>query len=396
MMANKVSKENVTYDVVVVGAGLVGLATVVALAQQGKRVVLVDATQYDGAQTEAWDTRIYALTPATEHWLQDLGVWSQVNQARVNGVETMSLWGPESSDALNLSAEDANCSKLACIVENKNLMQALWQKLKVLDAQIIIGSPCLHVVSSEEAITLHLENGAVISAKLLVAADGAHSFVRQQLAIPTKVKSFNQLALVANYLAEQDHNNIARQWFSRHATLALLPLPAHHVSMVWSLPRELAQTLLGLTADALAERVQTESKGILGQLKPVSCTLSFELRQVTASKAIANRVVLVGDAAHQVHPMAGQGANLGFRDVISLDKLIADSHQLQDIGEESFLRRYERTRKADVLSMNALTSGLDSWFSFESDAIRGITVLGMKQLEKHVSIKKFLIKQAIA
>lgn len=395
-MANKKEVKDFSCDVVVVGAGLVGLAAVIALAEQGKRVVMVDGKQPTPKQTEAWDTRIYALTPASEDWLQSLGVWPLVNQARVNEVAMMSLWAPESNESLNLSAEDANCSKLACIIENKNLMQALRQKLATLDVQIVIGSACHQVVTSEDTVILHLENGCTISATLLVAADGANSFVRQQLAIPSKVKPFNQVALVANYLAEKHHANVARQWFSPHATLALLPLPDKHVSIVWSLPKELAQVLLGLTAEELTKRVQAQTDEVLGWLKPVSETVSFELQQVTAKQLIANRTVFIGDAAHQVHPMAGQGANLGFRDVISLAKIIADSHQLQDIGEVGFLRRFERERKADVLSMNTLTSGLDSWFSYESAMLKKLSKFGMVQLNKYSGIKKILIKQAVA
>lgn len=395
-MASKKDVKDINCDVVVVGAGLVGLTAVIALAEQGKRVVLVDGKQPTPMESEAWDTRIYALTPASENWLQSLGVWPLVNQPRVNDVAMMSLWAPESNESLNLSAEDANCSKLACIIENKNLMQALWQKLATLDVQIVIGSACHQVVTSEDTVILHLENGCTISATLLVAADGANSFVRQHLAIPSKVKPFNQVALVANYLAEKHHANVARQWFSPHATLALLPLPDKHVSMVWSLPKELAQVLLGLTVEELTKRVQAQTDEVLGWLKPVSETVSFELQQVTAKQLIANRTVFIGDAAHQVHPMAGQGANLGFRDVISLSKIIADSHQLQDIGEVGFLRRFERERKADVLSMNTLTSGLDSWFSYESAMLKKLSKFGMVQLNKYSGIKKILIKLAVA
>jgi 2-polyprenylphenol 6-hydroxylase len=395
-MASNTDMKNIVCDIVVVGAGLVGLAAVIALAEQGKQVVLVDGKQPINKQNKTWDTRIYALTPGTEDWLQHLGVWPLIDQTRINNVAKMSLWEQESSQAVDLSAEDANHSKLACIIENKNLMHALWQKIDTLDVRKMLGNACHRIVSSEDEIVLHLENGYTVSTTLLVAADGANSFVRQQLNIETKVKPFNQIALVANYLAEHHHANIARQWFSAHTTLALLPLPDKHVSMVWSLPKELAQTISSLTAEELAKRVYAQTDGALGRLNPISETVSFELKQVTARRLIAHRAVLIGDAAHQVHPMAGQGANLGFRDVISLSSLIAQSQQLQDIGEEAFLRRFERERKADILTMNTLTSGLDRWFSNESEAIKKLTMMGMHQLNNHASIKKILIKQAVA
>ncbi len=397
-MAN--NKKILTCDVVVVGAGLVGLAAVVALAGQGKRVVLIDAQQkavkQKAKKTQDFDARIYAITPSTEAFLKRLGVWELVDLSRVNDVEAMALWSADEEQPLRLLAEDANLSKMACIAENDNLMQALWQKVEALDVSVVMGAPCRTIHYDHDVVVLDLENGHQVCASLLVAADGAHSFVRQQLAIATKTKVFNQTALVANYRVEKAHGNLARQWFAAHETLAFLPLPQQQVSIVWALQTELAQTLLSLTDEGLAEHVQKRSNDVLGELKPTSQAFSFALKQMTANQLIADRVVLIGDAAHQVHPMAGQGANLGFRDVISLANLIASGHAMQDIGERSFLRQYERARKADVLSMNTLTSGLDTLFAFESPVIKKIANFGMQQLDKHTCMKNILIQQAIA
>lgn len=400
-MENNKDKKTLTCDVVVVGAGLIGLSAAIALAEQGKQVVLVDAQQESPKpkkidQKQGWDARVYALTPSTEAFLEKLGVWPLVDLTRVNKVEAMALWHTDTDKPLSLLAEDANLSKLACIAENNNLIQALWQKVEALNIPIVMGAACQTIEGGSDILVLHLENGKQVSAKLLVAADGAHSFVRQQRAIATKDKDFNQIALVANYQVEKWHGNVARQWFAPHETLALLPLPQQQVSMVWALETESAQALLRMTDEMLAERVQIRANHVLGALKPNSQTYSFGLRQVTANNLIAERVVLIGDAAHQVHPMAGQGANLGFRDVISLEQLIAHSHPLQDIGEFSFLRRYERARKSDVLSMNTLTSGLDYLFSIESTLIKKVTSVGMQQLDKHTMMKNILIQQAIA
>lgn len=390
-MANNIIKT----DVVIVGAGLVGLSAGIALYAEGKKIVLVDANKNRiKKQTKAWDARVYALTPATENWLQDLGVWPLVDHARVSDVGAMALWHATSEAALDLKAEDANLAKLACIAENKNLLQALWQRVDDLDIPVMMGSLCESLEYSAEAVTLSLENGKKISASLLLAADGANSFVRQHLNVATNVKSFDQTALVANYSAENGHNNVARQWFASHSTLALLPLPNQHVSMVWAVATELANELLTLNEEQLAARVTKEAQHKLGDLKPVSSTLSFALRQMTANHLIAERVAFVGDAAHQVHPMAGQGANLGFRDVIALQAIIAGSHHLQDIGGETFLRQYERLRKADIASMKMLTTGLDHLFAQEGNAISSMVDWGMNQLNKHASIKNILIKQA--
>ena len=392
-MANKTQS---VFDVAVVGAGLVGLAAAIALAEQGKRIVLVDAKERAGYTSSTWDARIYAITPSTEAFLKALGVWAFVNAARINPVKAMALWHEGASDSLNLLADDANLDKLACIVENNQLMHALWERVDALDVTMVLGSPCTDIEYQDDTVVVDLVNGQQISASLLVAADGVNSFVRQQLGLATNDKDFDQVALVANYVVEKAHGNVARQWFSPHETLALLPLPQQQVSMVWALETERAKQLLSLSEESLAEQVEVQARGQLGQLKAASKTYSFPLRQITASKLIAERVVLIGDAAHQVHPMAGQGANLGFRDVMSLAKLMTSSHALQDIGDATFLRRYERDRKADVVSMNTLTSGLDYFFSNNNQLMKRLATSSMEQLEKRLSMKNILIKQAVA
>jgi 2-octaprenylphenol hydroxylase len=392
-MANKTQS---VFDVAVVGAGLVGLAAAIALAEQGKRIVLVDAKERAGYTSSTWDARIYAITPSTEAFLKALGVWAFVNAARINPVKAMALWHEGASDSLNLLADDANLDKLACIVENNQLMHALWERVDALDVTMVLGSPCTDIEYQDDTVVVDLVNGQQISASLLVAADGVNSFVRQQLGLATNDKDFDQVALVANYVVEKAHGNIARQWFSPHETLALLPLPQQQVSMVWALETERAKQLLSLSEESLAEQVEVQARGQLGQLKAASKTYSFPLHQITASKLIAERVVLIGDSAHQVHPMAGQGANLGFRDVMSLAKLMTSSHALQDIGDATFLRRYERDRKADVVSMNTLTSGLDYFFSSNNQLMKRLATSSMEQLEKRLSMKSILIKQAVA
>ena len=392
-MANKTQS---VFDVAVIGAGLVGLAAAIALAEQGKRIVLVDAKERAGYTSSTWDARIYAITPSTEAFLKALGVWAFVNAARINPVKAMALWHEGASDSLNLLADDANLDKLACIVENNQLMHALWERVDALDVTMVLGSPCTDIEYQDDTVVVDLVNGQQISASLLVAADGVNSFVRQQLGLATNDKDFDQVALVANYVVEKAHGNIARQWFSPHETLALLPLPQQQVSMVWALETERAKQLLSLSEESLAEQVEVQARGQLGQLKAASKTYSFPLHQITASKLIAERVVLIGDSAHQVHPMAGQGANLGFRDVMSLAKLMTSSHALQDIGDATFLRRYERDRKADVVSMNTLTSGLDYFFSSNNQLMKRLATSSMEQLEKRLSMKNILIKQAVA
>ena len=380
-------------DIVVVGAGLVGLAAAIAFAKQGKSVVLVHASKPETKLKKAWDERVYALTPATETWLKELDVWAGVDKSRVNDINAMYIWDAEA--ALTLADSDANLPKLGVIIENQNLQLALWQQIKTLGLTVVTDAQCTSLHNMPHDIQLGLElvlQGEItIAAKLIVAADGVNSWLRNQANIAVKRKSFNQTAIVANFIAEKNHGNIARQWFAPHDTLALLPLPEQYVSMVWSVSTEKADKLLKLSSEQLSEQVQAESQGLLGDLKPVSKTLSFELNQLTATKLVAEKMVLVGDAAHQIHPMAGQGVNLGFRDVMKLAELTT---KCQDVGDFNLLRQYERARKADIVVMNNLTSGLDYLFAIENSFVKTATHWGLQQFNRQAGIKKLLIQQA--
>jgi 2-polyprenylphenol 6-hydroxylase len=383
-------------DIIVVGAGLVGLAAAIAFAQQGKNVVLVDAKKSETTLKKAWDERVYALTPATETWLKSMDVWAGVDKSRVNDISAMHLWDADA--ALTLADSDANLPKLGVIIENQNLQNALWQQIKALGVTVVTDAPCTSLHNAAHETQLGLQGDIKITTKLIVAADGVNSWLRSQAGIAIKQKSFDQTAIVANFIATKNHGNIARQWFAPHDVLALLPLPDKHVSMVWSVSTQKAAELLMLSTDELAQNVCEQAQGALGDLKPVGKTLSFELNQQTATKLIAERMVLVGDAAHQIHPMAGQGVNLGFRDVMKLAELTTkcDDAKCQDVGDFNLLRQYERARKADIVAMNSLTSGLDYLFASDNGFIRTATNWGLRQLNRQAGIKKLLIQQAAA
>ncbi len=380
-------------DVVVVGAGLVGLSAAIVFAKLDKRVVLVDAKKPTIKLKKAWDERVYALTPATETWLKSIGVWTHVDASRVNPINAMHLFVDTSEQPLVLRDEDANLPKLGVVVESQNLIYALWQQLKVLDVTVVTDAPCQTLNNTYQHILLGLQNGQEIAAKLIIAADGVNSWIRQEANIAVKHKDFHQTAIVANFVAEKHHQHIARQWFAPHDVLALLPLLDNMVSIVWSVSTEKSAQLLLLSAEELAQSVLDQTKGELGILKLRGKPQSFELNQQTATQLIAERVVVVGDAAHQIHPMAGQGVNLGFRDVMELSSQTTQLHKMQDMGDNGMLRQYERARKMDIATMNTLTTGLDYLFASDSDIIKKVTNRGLQQLNHQAIIKKLLIQQ---
>lgn len=390
------------YDVVIVGGGLVGLTAAIALTQLGKSVAVVDTSAapvfaHDWAnKLQHWDTRIYALTRQTVHWLEAIGVWAQVPATRVNPIAAMHLWSPSQAHVqpdLTLAADDANLSDMGCIVESQALLAACWQVLQTTDVRCYHNAQPLAIASDTHTVTLTLD-ASRLTARLLLGADGARSWVRQQCGIDTEQVDFAQTALVTNYHVEYAHGNIARQWFGAHETLALLPMPQQQVSLVWALPAAEAEAQLAQGAPALADAVAARAGRILGALKPAGELLTFPLRQQTATVTAQPMVLLLGDAAHQVHPMAGQGVNLGFQDVMALCQAMQDLPKLKPIGDAGFLQHVARSRKTDVLKMHALTRGLDALFSRPQAVWTHGALLGLRGVQNSAMLKQFLIHTA--
>lgn len=396
------SKPLISTEVVIVGAGLVGLTAAIALSRLGKKVVLTDAKPRpvlpEGwvEDLTQWDARIYALTNETVQWLNEIGVWPQVPASRVNAMTAMHLWSPtdmHTSPSLSLSAEDAHLVQMGCIVESQALMHACWQVLAQTDVTVITDAPAQSLQQSGHIVALTLPQHTV-KAQLLLGADGARSWVREQCGVSVSTVDFGQTALVTNYLAEQPHGNIARQWFGAHETLALLPMPKQQVSLVWALSQAEASLKQTLSPEALAAEVAHRSGYALGKLRPHGPILSFPLKQKTADEMALPGVLLLGDAAHQVHPMAGQGVNLGFQDVQALCQALDQLPALRPIGDARFLSHVMRRRQLDILKMHTLTRGLDKLFARPEAVWAHAAILGLRGLENSAMLKRFLIRTA--
>lgn len=396
------SKSVISTDVVIVGAGLVGLTAAIALSRLGKRVVLTDAQPVpvfapDWVEDAAhWDARIYALTNESVQWLSEIGVWQHVPASRVNAIAAMHLWSPTDAHAipsLRLHAEDANLQQMGCIVESQALVYACWQVLADSEVTIITDAPAQLLQHAGHNVQLTLPRHD-IHAQLLLGADGARSWVREQCGVHVSTVDFAQTALVTNYLAEKPHGDIARQWFGAHETLALLPMPRQQVSLVWALPEDESSVKIGLSPEALAAEVEQRCGYAFGKLTPNGAVLGFPLAQKTADEMALPSVLLLGDAAHQVHPMAGQGVNLGFQDVRALCSEMAKLPALQPIGDAGFLRHVMRTRQLDILKMHSLTRGLDKLFSSTEPVWAHAAILGLRGLENSAMLKRFLIRTA--
>jgi ubiquinone biosynthesis UbiH/UbiF/VisC/COQ6 family hydroxylase len=382
-------------DVAIVGGGPVGASVARALAPTGLNVALIEARPARPVLTTGFDQRVYALNRHSRHFLERCGIWRHLLPARIAPVHEMRIFGDDASQ-LDFSSYRNGVSELAAIVEETNLHQALQSALSnQVNLAQLAGVSCMSVDWDAARATLSLSDGQHVEARLVVAADGGESAVRGAAGIVVRVNEYGQTGVVANFLASQPHRDTAFQWFLPKGVLALLPLPGNHVSMVWSAPNAHAQILLGASAEVFASMVEEASSGMLGSLKRVSAATGFPLRRMRAVRLIAPRLALVGDTAHNVHPLAGQGLNLGFSDAETLADVLAKRGMERDSGAYSLLRRFERSRREDLLAMEAVTEGLQLLFNSKLPGMKRLRNAGLRLVNRISPIKRLLVKRAL-
>lgn len=390
------SEAKLTYDVAIIGAGLVGASLALALAPSGLRVALVE-TRGPGKLSEDWDSRVYAVSPGSAAFLADVGAWQGLDEARVARVETMRIFGDEPSAQLEFNAYDAGLRELALIAESGRMQSALWQCLEnATHVTRYCPAACDSLEQHRDTTEIVLDSGIALYAKLVVGADGASSWVREQVGIKMQIHDYRQCGVVANFACVLPHRDTAHQWFRSDGVLALLPLPGNRVSMVWSTSEAHADELLTLDAAALARRVSEAANNPLGALEVITPAVAFPLQLQRVEAFVKPRLALVGDAAHNVHPLAGQGVNLGFRDARELAAVLCDRGAQRDCGDYFLLRRYERARKEDVLAMQLATDGLQKLFAARAVWLSRVRNMGLKLVESQSLLKNLLVKHAAA
>ena len=382
-------------DVAVVGAGPVGGSFARALAPTGLSVALVEPRAARALPSSGFDQRIYALNRHSRRFLDRCEIWQWLSPERVAPVREMRVFGDDAS-RIEFSAYRSGVPELASIVEETNLQQALHSALSTqANLTLLTGLECTSARWNDALATLSLSDGRQIEARLVVAADGAQSPLRTAAGIATQIREYAQTGVVANFRAERAHRDTAYQWFSAHGVLALLPLPGNQVSMVWSAPDAHAKVLLAAAAEELAQMVEQASSGALGQLHPVSAAVGFPLRRMRAERLIGPRLALIGDTAHNVHPLAGQGLNLGFGDAQALAAVLAGRGMESDSGAVSLLRRFERSRREDLLAMEVVTDGLQVLFESNLPGIRRLRNAGLRLTNRFSPLKRLLVKRAL-
>ncbi len=401
------------YQVVIVGAGLVGAAAALALGRQGLRVALVER-QPPQVPDEGWDTRIYAVSPASQRFLERIGAWQRMDAGRIQPVFRMDVAG-DASGAIRLDAYEAGVSRLATILESGRLQDALWQALRA-DGNVAVFCPAAigSIERQESRACLTLADGSVLEAELVVGADGAASRIREWSGLASTLTPYGQSGVVANFECERPHRGTAFQWFFDSDILAWLPLPGHttphglepvvdrsppiggnRLSMVWSTRTGHADELVALEAASLAEKVRAAGHDRLGALRLLTPAAAFPLRLIRVASAVAPGVVLIGDAAHGVHPLAGQGVNLGFGDAESLvDVLVRHRQSRASCGDIRVLQRHARERAEPVRRMQALTHGLHHLFANEGAG--WLRNAGMRLVDHVAPVKAALVRAAMS
>ncbi len=385
-------------DVCIIGNGVIGKVAALGLAQAGLRVSLLGAPA--PAAAPGWDVRVYAVNHVAHTLLSSIKVWDALDASRVAPVDAMQISGDglDNGGKLRFDAYGARVDALAWIVEDSNINQALDAALRFAPNVRMAVGRAKQIETHVDSVTVRLEQGEAITAALLLGADGAHSWVRHQADIGIDYRSYGQRAIVANFACERPHQGVAYQWFaSTEGIVALLPLPGQRVSLVWSAPEALAQTLLAETLEQLASRLAVFAADKLGRLTPLQpeSVKAFPLVLIRPHALTAPRIALIGDAAHVVHPLAGHGMNLGFADVATLLKVIGEREPHRDCGDARVLARYARLRKEDILLMQLATDGLERLFASDFAPLRMVRNLGLNLFDHLPVIKRRLISQAL-
>ena len=378
--------------IVIVGGGPVGLALALATSTlpDVEVTVIERALVADENLPEPFDHRVYALSPGSLDILRKIGV--TLPCARMADVRAIQVTGDDAGSRL-----DFNCGQpLATIVEHAAIMQALQSRLR-RDGRVRIQRGIWPVDMRSKNGNRHdlmLSDGSQCASDLLIAADGSRSQIREWAGISTSIKDYESDGVVANFRTERPHGDIARQWFTHDAVLAYLPLPGNHVSIVWSVGREKSMALPTNDPAAFCRAVEDAGQRSLGALELVSTIARFPLLRILANDWVQPGLALIGDAAHAVHPLAGQGVNLGFADVDSMTSILRGRSRFSAIGDLAMLRRYERGAREAAWAVGETTDRLRSLYRADSVAARWLRNDGVELLNRLPAAKALLIDYA--
>ncbi|MCK3655872.1 FAD-dependent 2-octaprenylphenol hydroxylase [Pasteurellaceae bacterium Macca] len=390
-----------TADLVIIGGGMVGLALVASLARTNCRIILIERHPFSLSQ-EGLSYRISAINGTSQQFLMDIGAWQHIPTSRLSPYKSMLVWEKDSFARIQFNQDDPEIQslgleRLGTIIENSQIQSALWQQVTQQENVEVIYSLSQNIGLSDSGAVLTLENGEMIIAKLLVGADGANSWLRQQVKIPLVSRDYQHTALVCNVRTIEPHCRTARQVFSPDSILAFLPLNDPHLcSIVWSLPPEKAEKLVQMEAQAFQQALTIAFDNQLGLCELISERNIYPLTARYARDFAQPRLALIGDAAHTIHPLAGLGVNLGFGDAALLGNELRQRLALgEDIGDYRHLRQFERRRKVEAVKVLAAMEGLKQLFAGNHPLKKLVRGIGLTLTNQNTRVKRLIIEQAM-
>ncbi|MCB1701434.1 MAG: UbiH/UbiF/VisC/COQ6 family ubiquinone biosynthesis hydroxylase [Pseudomonadales bacterium] len=397
------------FDIAIIGAGIAGSALATALGDHGLTIALVEAQSLAPPELPAacdlqhFDPRVSAITPRSKALLEGLGAWPAIEAYRQCAYRHMTVWDAGGTGGIEFDCADVNATSLGHIVENRAIVSALLERVCAApDITAFGGSRLLACERDDNAarVRVELEGGTALEVDLLVAADGALSRVRDMMGFSTREWDYGHRAIVTTVEVEKSHRDTCWQRFLPSGPLAFLPLPGagdrHYCSIVWSLQEGLVDNLLQLGDAEFCRELETAFESRLGRVNACARRFAFPLRQRHAIDYVQAGVALVADAAHTIHPLAGQGINLGLADVgVLAEEILAGRAQGTSPGQLQLLRRYQRRRKGENLLMMAAMDGFKALFEQDALPVRWLRNAGMRGVSRMGPLKQQLIRRAM-
>lgn len=389
--------ETLNYDIIVVGAGNVGLAFACAVANSYLRIAVIDNKPVQKNLPPEKNFRVSAITHSSRNFLIHLGVWEKLHETDFSPYRKMQVWDSNGGGEIDFDCVDIAQANLGFIGFNHAIQEQLLQQLKEKNIDLLTPLYPKSLEINEADAKIYLEDGRCLQARLIVGADGANSWVREQAGIAVKVSPYNHHALVTTVQTQLPHQQCARQRFSNNEILAFLPLrDAHKCSIVWSVVPERAKELQQLSVADFKVELESALDFRLGTIENTGVLHEFPLIRRHAENYVQSRLALIGDAVSTIHPLAGQGMNLGFMDAAWLAEILLDAEKKhRDIAHLYTLRRYERTRKAAHSIMIAAMDGFKNVFSNQQEIIKKTRNIGLSFVNQNSVLKNFLSQYAL-
>lgn len=382
----------IDYDVVVVGGGMVGLSFAIDFAnKQAKKIAIINNNELNIKISDDFHSRVSAINFASEKYLKSLDVWSNIKRKRA--FKSIKVWDQNSHGNINFNAKDEGLEHLGNIIENDIIQSALYKTIKTNNIKCIKAN-VVNIEKTVNSYKITTSNKKDINCSLLIAADGANSQIRKLANIECSENNYQQKAIVANISTITNFDNTISQRFLADSIIAILPLSNKLASIVWSCNDNIAQKLIASNDKNFAEKLNIATEYFFGELKLESKRLDFNLIQKSAKSYALPNLALIGDSAHNIHPLAGQGVNLGFADAKILNEKLYENKN-KALGDYSVLEQYSKARKIHNELMAKTMQGLNWIYKNNNESMRIIRGVGMNIVNESSIIKSFLQKQAL-